>query len=124
MKMLLLFIGENKNLDKNNLVEILQEIPGTQDVRKGNFLGSILECDFSYEADFTIVRLSNDLKTISISGTGDASLKIALEIQKRYSKAIRVVDSDYSFDLVLEQMVSVSELRQRMLEASSAELPV
>ncbi len=124
MNILILFIGENKKFDENKILSILQDIPGIQNLREGNFVGSILECEFSEEDDFTLIRLSDDLETISISGIGDASLKIALEIQKRYPRAIRVVDSNYNFELVIEEMESVNEFRQRILEASSAQLPL
>jgi hypothetical protein len=124
MQLLLLFIGENQKFEQNQLKSILQKNSEVKNLKTGNFVGSILECDFSYESDFTIVRLSDDLETITISGTGDASLKIALEIQKSYPKPIRVIDSDYNFDLQLQEISSVSEFRQKILEASSAQLPV
>jgi len=124
MKTLLLFIGENQQFAPNQITSILPEIPGTYNLKSGNFVGSILECEFADQNDFAIIRLSDDLETISISGAIDAGLKIALEIQKRYPKAIRLIDSDYSFDLVLDQIGSVSELRQKMLEVSSVQLSV
>ncbi len=93
MKTLLLFIGENEKFAPNQISSILPVIPGTHNLKEGNFVGSILECEFAYENDFTLIRLSDDLETISISGVVDASLKIALEIQKRYPKPIRLIDS-------------------------------
>jgi hypothetical protein len=48
----------------------------------------------------------------------NASLKISLEIQRRDPKPIQLIDSDYSFDLVLEKITSVSELSQKMLTVS------
>lgn len=124
MNILILFINDNEKFDKKKILPILQEISGTKNLKEGNFIGSIIECEYSYEDDFTLVRLSEDLETITISGMGDSSLKIALEIQKRYPTAIRVVDSDYNFELILEELESVSEFRQRILDASSAQLPL
>lgn len=124
MKTLLLFIGEDEKFDASQIASILPEIPGTHNLKQGNFVGSILECEFADENDFTIIRLSDDLETISIYGNGDASLKIALSIQKLYPKPIRLIDSEYSFDLVLEKIESVSELRQKMLEVSSVKLAI
>ena len=124
MKTLLLFIGKNEQFAPHQIASILQEIQGTNNLKEGNFVGSILECEFVDENDFTLIRLSDDLDTITISGMGNASLKISLEIQRRYPKPIRLIDSDYSFDLVLEKIISVSELRQKMLEASSVHLSV
>ncbi|GGA09024.1 hypothetical protein [Okeania sp. KiyG1] len=62
--------------------------------------------------------LSSDRETISISGLGDASLKIALSIQKPYPQPIIAVDSDYSFELVLDKINSLEKLRQKILESS------
>ncbi|NEO54156.1 MAG: hypothetical protein F6K54_14355 [Okeania sp. SIO3B5] len=64
------------------------------------------------------MRLSGDRETISISGLGDASLKIALSIQKRYPQAIIAVDSDYCFELVLDKINSLEQLSQKILESS------
>jgi len=128
MKLLILYIGENEKFDKNLLVEIMAHIPGTKALGEENLVGSIREWEFVDKGDCaartrlrdrTLVRLSEYLETISIPGTGDASLKIALEIQKLYPIPIRVVDEDYSFDLVLKEMGSVTALRQKMLALSS-----
>ena len=118
MQLLILFIGENEKFDKNKLVDIAKEIPGVENIREGEFVGSILEFEFSEKEDFTTVRLSGDRETISISGLGNASLKIALSIQKRYPKPIIAVDSDYSFELVLNKINSLNQLRQKILESS------
>ncbi len=64
------------------------------------------------------MRLSGDREIISISGLGDASLKIALSIQKRYPQPIIAVDSNYSFELVLDKINSLEQLRQKILESS------
>ncbi len=118
MQLLILFIGENEKFDKNKLVDIAKDIPGVENIREGEFVGSILEFEFSEGEDFTTVRLSGDRETINISGLGNASLKIALSIQKRYPKPIIAVDSDYSFELVLNKINSLNQLRQKILESS------
>ena len=64
------------------------------------------------------MRLSGDRETISISGLGNASLKIALSIQKRYPQPIIAVDSDYSFELVLDKINSLEQLSQKILDSS------
>ncbi|WP_449416309.1 hypothetical protein [Phormidium nigroviride] len=127
MKTLMLFISKNEQFDPQQIALMLQEIPGTNNLKEGNFVGSILECEFSDENNFSLIRLSDDLETITISGMGgmgNASLKISLEIQKRYPKPLRLIDSDYTFDLVLEKILSLSELRQKILESSSVQLSV
>ncbi|NEQ39773.1 MAG: hypothetical protein F6K40_27405 [Okeania sp. SIO3I5] len=64
------------------------------------------------------MRLSGDRETISIFGLGDTSLKIALSIQKGYPQPIIAVDSDYSFELVLDKIKSLDELRKKILQSS------
>ncbi len=124
MKMLLLFIGEDEKFNLSQVADILTKIPNIQNFNQGNFVGSILECEFSEKNDFTIIRLSDDLETISIDGDGEASLKIALEIQKHYPQNLRLIDSNYSFDIELAEIKSVGQLRHQMRESASAQLPV
>lgn len=122
--MLLLFIGEDEKFNLSQIADILSKIPNIQNFKQGDFVGSILECEFSEKTDYTIIRLSDDLETISIDGDGDASLKIALEIQKHYPQNLRLIDSNYSFDIELAKIKSVGQLRQNMRESSSAQLSV
>ena len=98
MKLLILYIGEKEKFDKYLLGEVMRDIPGTQELQDGDFVDSIREWEFIDQQERTLIRLSKDLETISIPGTGDASLKVTLELQKRYPKSLRVVDDDYSFD--------------------------
>ena len=118
MQLLILFIGENERFGQKQLVDIAKNIPGVENIREGEFVGSILEFEFSEGEDFTTVRLSSDRETISISGLGNASLKIAFSIQKRYPQQITAVDLDYSFELILDQINSLEQLRQKILESS------
>ncbi len=118
MQLLILFIGKNELFDQYKLVDIAKNIPGVENIREGEFVGSILEFEFREGEDFTTVRLSGDRETISIYGLGDASLKIALLIQKPYPQAIIAVDSDYSFELILDKINSLEQLHQKILESS------
>ncbi|AFY80555.1 hypothetical protein [Oscillatoria acuminata] len=124
MKMLLLFIGEDEKFNLSQVADSLTKIPNIQNFKQGDFVGSILECEFSEKTDFTIIRLSDDLETISIDGDGEASLKIALEIQKHYPQNLRLIDSNYSFDIELAEIKSVGQLRHQMRESASFQLPV
>ncbi len=124
MKMLLLFIGEDEKFNISQVADSLTKIPNIQNFKQGNFVGSILECEFSEKNDFTIIRLSDGLETISIDGDGEASLKIALEIQKHYPQNLRLIDSNYSFDIELAEIKSVGQLRHQMRESASFQLPV
>ena len=118
MQLLILFLDDNEKFDFDKLVDIAKDIPGVENMREGEFVSSILEFEFRDREDFTIVRLSGDRETISISGLGNASLKIAFLIQKFYPKPIIAVDSDYSFELVLDKIDSLNQLRVEILESS------
>ncbi len=124
MKILLLLSGEDEKFNLSEVADILPKIPQIQNLKQGEFVGSILECELSDRNDYTMIRLSDDLETISIDGDGDASLKIALEIQKHYPQNLRLIDSNYSFDIELDKIKSVGELRQKMQESLFAQLPV
>jgi len=43
MQLLILFIGENEQFDQNKLVDIVKNISGFENIREGEFVGSILE---------------------------------------------------------------------------------
>jgi len=60
-----------------------------------------LKFHFRYNADQTIVRLSNDYKAIQIAGTGIASQWIAWVMQEQIGDRLHVIDTDYSFDVEL-----------------------
>ncbi|WP_293063665.1 hypothetical protein [Okeania sp. SIO2B3] len=41
MQLLILFIGENERFDQNKLVDMAKNIPGVENIREGEFVGSI-----------------------------------------------------------------------------------
>ncbi|GGA09006.1 hypothetical protein [Okeania sp. KiyG1] len=46
MQLLILFIGKNEQFDQNKLVDIVKNIPGIENIREGEFIGSIQEFEF------------------------------------------------------------------------------
>lgn len=88
-----------------------------QNLKRGNFIGSVIECDFLYNNDFTVVRVSDNLETISIHGSGEASLKIAVEMNKQCNFPLRMTDVDYGFDIELMSVDSVTKLQSLILGA-------
>jgi hypothetical protein len=117
MNMLLIFKGEHETFDEKKVVRDLSEIRGVYNLHQGDFSGSIWECEYDYKKDSTIVRLSDDLKTITVHGIGDASLNIALELQKREPHKLRVVDMGYNFDLMLNEIKSLEDFRGKIRDA-------
>jgi hypothetical protein len=120
MSFLILFPENNDGrFDRDKLRRALEQIPSVQNVEEGAFTKSVLRCDFDYDDDRTTLRVGDDLKSIVIDGTGDASLKIAIEIQRQCEFPIRTVDENYNFDLRLTAVSSVEELRKQMDQTSS-----
>ena len=111
MDLLLLYIGDGQQFDEEKVFQILNSVPGVKNLNRGKTTGAIMEGNYDFSSDSTIVRLAEDLETISISGTGDASLQLALEIQRAYHQPLHLVDSDYSFDVVLSDVSSLSGLK-------------
>lgn len=117
MNILILYIGESVRFDQDEVRRALQSVPGTHSFREGT-VGTVFECQYDFDLDKTIVRLLEDHQSISIAGSGDASLKIAVELQARVSSPLRLVDSDYSFDIPLSEATSIEQIRSRMVSSS------
>ena len=114
MDFLLLFVGEGAKLDKREVKRVLEGIPGVFGLEDKALVGAVLQAHFDFASDSTIVRLKDDGETISLSGTGDASLKLAFEIQAKLAAPLRMVDADYSLDIALQRVESLDELRRRV----------
>ena len=114
MDFLLLYVSEDVSFDLGKVRLALEQIPGTYDLRTDHTIGAVLQCKYDFGSDSTIVRLTEGLETISISGTGEASIRIALEIQRQLAVPLHAVDSDYSFDILLGTEGGNSELRQAL----------
>jgi hypothetical protein len=86
-------------------------------VRYNTPIGAPIEADFSRGDDFTTVELSQKRDAISISGTSICSLHAALLLQSHLSIPLRIVDTDYSFDLTLSDFSSIDELQSAINHA-------
>jgi hypothetical protein len=76
--------------------------------------GALLECEYVEPDDRTIIRLSGDAGTISMYHTWGAALRAAILIQKALGAHLRMVDDDYSFDLIFSDIATVEELESAM----------
>lgn len=114
MSTLLIYIGENERFDANKVKRDLEQVPGVEKLQVDNFGSSLLQCDYNFNGDSTILRLADDLAIISVDGTGDASLQIALELQKREERQLHLTNYNYVFDLPLNNIHSVDELRREI----------
>ncbi len=116
MSKLLLFIGENEKFDKDDVIDKITSINGVSNARKGNFIGAVFECEYKEGNLSTIVRLSDDLETIIVDGSGDDSLSFIVKINRLLEQPISVVDMDYSFHIELSSVYSVEDLKKSMVE--------
>jgi hypothetical protein len=108
---LLLLNADGCEFNRAEVKEALEGIEGVYNLREGDFIGSILDCEFDFENDSTIVRLSDDLKTIEMTGVGDSGLRMALELQRSLTSNLRMIDWAYTFDIRLSGIESFEALR-------------
>jgi len=112
MSKLLIYIAEGQCFDLNAITKAIAAIDGVSNVRQGNSIGAVLECDYSYAGRTTIVRISKDLETVTVEGLGGEAMDFAIKFQQSLSEPpLHVIDMDYSFNLELSRFKSGEELR-------------
>jgi hypothetical protein len=52
--------------DEDKVFRNLADIPGVYNLERGDFVGAALQCEYEFDGDRTIVRLSDDLESIWI----------------------------------------------------------
>jgi hypothetical protein len=110
MHNLLLFDRNDSPISVDALDRIFRSVAGFGEVRYNTPTGTPIEADFTQDADFTTVRLDSERETISISGTSEAALLAAWLLQSHLRSPLRIVDTDYSFDLVVSDFNSFEAL--------------
>jgi hypothetical protein len=119
MQMLLLYNDENKPFAAETIRRIFESENRFQDVRSDGLVGSVIEADYIDGQDSSIVRLSDNLETLSLSGTSDAALCAALTLQNNLQGPLHIIDLDYSFDLVLKDFKDIEELKNAITNAQA-----
>ncbi|WP_274879567.1 hypothetical protein [Vibrio harveyi] len=114
MSKLLLFIGENEQFDKDTVVQQIRKIVGVRNDKEGNFIGSAFEAEYAVNNESYIVRLSDDLETITVDGIDDNSLDFVLQLKTLLMIPLQVVDMDYSFHLELANVNSLVQLKEEI----------
>ena len=120
MHNILLFNSDNQPFDAKALERIFQSERGFRDVRLNEPGGAAIEADYIEPEDSTIVGLSGSRKSISLSGTSDAALRAALILQNKLGTPLRMVDTDYSFDLILRDIPDIETLRTAIQDAQTS----
>ena len=111
MNNLLLMNPSGEPFDAEALGRILQSVQGFRDVRFDDPGGALVEADYVDSDGDTIVGLTNSRKGILLSGTSDVALRAALVLYQSLDKPLRMVDTGYSFDLMLEKYPDFEALR-------------
>jgi hypothetical protein len=112
MSKLLIYIGENQTFEIDQVIEKISSILGVSNLKVGDFIGAIFECEYSLNGNSTIVRISKDAETLTIEGLGDESLDFALKIQKLLPYPLFMIDMEYNFNIRLLDYNSLDELRK------------
>jgi hypothetical protein len=111
MQSILLLNPDDRPFEMAAIRHVFESEPGFQDIRYDEPGGALIEADYIEFEDSTIVGLSRSRQSIWLSGTTDAALRAALVLQKRLGTPLRLIDSDYSLDLLLEGVSNVEQLR-------------
>jgi hypothetical protein len=114
MSKLLIYIGENEKFDFESAVATILALEGVTHPRAGKFIGAIFECKYTKNGQSTIVRISPELETITVEGLYDSSLEFAIEFQKHSPMQLRAIDMDYSFNVSLQNLSTISEFRRQI----------
>ena len=119
MHSLLLFDVYEREIPVDALQRIFQSVIGFQRVRHNTPSGTPIEADYIEGQDFTTVGLDSKRETISIRGTSGAALSAAWILQSHLDIPLRMVDTDYSFDLILSNFTNIEELQTAIDEAQA-----
>lgn len=117
MQRLLLLRADDREIAPSAIEALARSHQGFHDIRLHEPGGAIFEAQYSLGGDSTFMRLNSDGKTISLSGTSDAALQVVLLAQNALDCSLRLIDSDYSFDLLLGKSGNIHELRDAIERA-------
>jgi hypothetical protein len=120
MHNLLLFDVKEREIPVDALQRVFQSVSGFQRVRHNTPTGTPIEADYIVGQDFTTVELDAKRETISIRGTSGAALSAAWILQSHLNIPLRMVDTEYSFDLVLSSFSNIEELQAVIDKARSS----
>ena len=111
MASLLLLNTDDRRFEMADIERVFQSNSGFRDVRFNEPGGAVIEADYVEPEDWTIVGLNGSQKSISLSGTTDAAFRAALILQRSLGIPLRIIDSEYSFDLVFSNVANEEELQ-------------
>ncbi len=110
---LVLDLNGTIKFDPQRIRECLSALDGVHDW-SDDTADALFECQFDFAGDNTIVLVPKELDSVSVWGMGDASLRVALEIQRCYDTDIHALNDSFTMDIVLSEVNSVDEFKQRI----------
>lgn len=111
MQNLLIMNADEQPFNLETIQQIFESEDGFGNVRFDEAGGALIEAAYTDGQDSTFVRLSDSRKGITLTGMTDAALRAALILDQNLPSMLRIVDWDYSFDLILSDFNGVEELR-------------
>jgi hypothetical protein len=117
MNFLLLYIDKGKTFDREHFLQLLQSIDGICEIEESCSDGACIRGRYNYGGDSTIVELKEDLESIVLSGLGNSAIDLAFRIQQYCFEPLHIIDSDYSFDLIVSDFKDASEFRMTILSS-------
>jgi len=110
MSKLLIYIGKDQAFDPDVVVQAILKLDGIDNAHRGKFIGAVFECTYSMYGRSTIIRLSEELETITVEGLGREAMEFAVRFQKNMLIPLRLIDMDYNFDLALDDFSTGDDL--------------
>lgn len=120
MHSLMLFDSTGRKISVDALRRALSSIPQCKQIRESASSGTPLQADYAEGDDFTTIYLISSHEAISIRGTSGAALSAAWAIHAKLGIPLRMVDTDYSFDLLLDQFSTLEQLSAAIDQARAS----
>lgn len=104
MNKLLIYVGERQGFEGRATTDAIASINGVSRILEGGLIGAVWQCEYSFADRTTMVRISDDLETVSVGGLAREAVEFAVRLQQLLpERALRVIDTDYTFDLPLSE---------------------
>jgi hypothetical protein len=119
MNNLLLFDSTGQAIPLAAVRAVFELETGFSSIRYDTPAGTRAEAQYEDGDGSTTVRLSGNCQRISLSGVSNTALRVALVLQSHLRTPLRIVDMDYTFDLILSEYATLEDLIAAIEEAAN-----
>ena len=116
MRKIGLYISINDTFDPELLKRFLHTRPEFFDLKE-HLTNCPLQSDILYENDTSTMRLSDDCSFIWIYGTGPATLRAVVLIQRYLNIPLHLIDDGYNFSIVVDERTEPEDIVRKMKES-------